>query len=74
MKREASEPTSTRRDFLRGVGRTAALAGVAALAILSIRDGECVNGGQCHGCRAFDDCELPPAQASRAAKRRTETQ
>jgi len=74
MKRETPEPASTRRDLLRGVGRTAALAGVAALAILSARDGECINNGQCDACRAFGSCDLPAARASHAAERTPETQ
>lgn len=73
--REKAGPPArrTRRDFLRDAGRMAALVGVAALAILSARDGECVNNGQCDGCRAFGGCDLPPARASRTTKRTPET-
>jgi hypothetical protein len=73
MRRDTPEPSSTRRDFLRGAGRCAALAAVAAVALLAARDGECVNNGRCDGCRVFDRCELPPARASRFAKRTPET-
>ena len=66
----------TRREFFRGIGRGAALAGIALLAAAvtgwrrkPARREKCTNQGICRGCSAFADCGLPQAlSARRAAK------
>jgi len=74
MERETE--SGTRREFLRSVGRTTALAGAAVvtaiLAARSLRSGRlqgqtCPNLGICRGCGKIDDCRLPQAMSARNA-------
>ena len=63
-----------RREFLRRLGRTAAGAGLAALTgVLLVRNGDaaaapaCPNDQRCRCCGLARTCELPAAEALRAA-------
>jgi len=64
----------TRREFLRTLGRGAALAAIlgAASAAAFRRGGRpasqtCINRSVCRGCAAFDGCGLPAALSARQA-------
>jgi len=64
----------SRREFLRGLGRNAALAGLAAVAAGLIARGgraggseRCINQGICRGCGVFEDCHLPAAFSAKQA-------
>jgi len=66
----------TRREFLRGLARGAALAAVAgasgaALAGSGKRPSgqTCINRGICRGCGVFARCGLPAALSARQATR-----
>ena len=58
-----------RREFLRSVGRGAALGALAALGVTlltdSRRDAACIGRGACRGCPAFNGCDLPAAEGAR---------
>ena len=64
-----------RREFFRAAARYSFLGVLAAFAALSGRSvglrTRCVSRGICGGCRAFVDCELPPALTVKAARART---
>ncbi len=76
MSQTANEQPS-RREFFRGIGRSLALGGLAALAAAlaaGSRRGpdpghECVNQGLCNGCAALAACLLPQALSARQARR-----
>lgn len=66
------EPTSSRRDFFRCIGRGGLGAAVTALgALLAVdnaygrNDETCIALGLCQRCRALDRCRLPRAQVVR---------
>jgi len=71
--------TRSRREFVRSLGRGAALgalAGLTAYLAAGPRAGganaRCPNEGTCRGCTRFKDCALPPARrARRTARSRT---
>ncbi|HUU60412.1 MAG TPA: twin-arginine translocation signal domain-containing protein [Phycisphaerae bacterium] len=73
----AGEPPArqpTRRQFLRGVARSGAMAGLAVLGIVlggrkrsTKRSETCANQGICRGCPAFDGCGLPQALSAKHA-------
>ncbi len=71
--------TRSRREFVRSLGRGAALgalAGLTAYLAAGPRAGganaPCPNEGTCRGCTRFKDCALPPARrARRTARSRT---
>lgn len=59
---------TSRREFLRVLGRGAALAGLgAAAAVLAartlVRGGACTGNPLCGGCQRLADCRLPRAAA-----------
>ena len=73
MSRQSNDKPS-RREFLRGVGRAAGGAALAALAAglvfgrrVAARRDECVGNGLCRGCAALADCRLPEGKAARVA-------
>ena len=73
---EGHDGAHTRREFLRGVIRLAALAGLGALSGAALRrkaparpGDACVNRGICAGCVAFERCGLPQALSSKKAGR-----
>jgi len=71
--------TRSRREFVRSLGRGAALGALAGLTAYlaagpgtSGQDTGCPNEGTCRGCTRFKDCALPPARrARRTARSRT---
>ncbi len=63
---EVRDKSRSRRDFLGGVVRGAAIGAItiisAGLFKRRLRPGrKCNYSGFCRDCRAFDDCELPQA-------------
>ena len=72
MKNLSLHTRQNRREFLRGIGRTAGLAGVAVvigLATLrkqstSVNSG-CSNQGLYCKCRLYKDCSLPQASIAK---------
>jgi len=58
---------TSRREWLRTVGRGAGLAGLAALGVvLTAREGDaCIADGACHTCRILGRCDLPEARSAR---------
>jgi hypothetical protein len=65
---ETQDKNSSRRDFLGGVVRGAALGAIAVVSAVLVGrnrkagpDQKCISGGFCRDCRAFNDCELPQA-------------
>ena len=52
-----------RQDFLRTLGRSGALLGMAALGVAALHGSrspeECINTGQCRACKAYGACVLP---------------
>ena len=70
-----SDDELMRRQFLRGVVRAGALAGLAVLAAVLVRGrgGEssspaaCIADGRCGACGIADRCALPEARAARKA-------
>ena len=65
---ELKDKSRTRRNFLGGVVRGAAMGAIATVSyVLLKRNGrampeqKCTYRGFCRDCRAFDDCELPQA-------------
>ena len=63
---------TTRRQFVRGAGRAAVLAALAAGAtVMAMRkhDGRCAGNGRCHGCALLGGCDLSPAKHVRRMKR-----
>jgi len=64
-----SDESVTRREFLEGIARTGALAGLAALAALLLigrtrgsAQGKCFADGLCGACPLAGDCSLKPAR------------
>ena len=75
MKRMQSDE-KTRREFMRGVLRGAALAGAAVFsAAMLLRkrsaptEDPCINNGICRGCGVFEGCRLPQALSAKRAAR-----
>ncbi len=71
---EGGKASVSKREFLRGVARAAALGGLgAAGAVLAKRassaksSGACANRGVCPGCGEVASCELPQAELARRA-------
>ena len=78
---DSDDQKMKRREFFRGLLRTAALAGLglaggalAARAALPgngggapLREQSCINRGICRGCQAFPDCGLPQALSAKDA-------
>jgi len=66
-----AETRPSRREFLRGLGRQAALAGLAALAAAAVLKrraayrADCPGQPLCRGCHLLDRCRLPQAAAVR---------
>jgi len=77
MSRRNEDAGASRREFLRGVARAAALGGLgAAGAVLAKRAGRsaasggaCVNRGVCPTCGEAAACRLPQAELARRARR-----
>ena len=71
--------TRSRREFVRSLGRAAALGALAGLTAYvaagpgpSKEDAGCPGEGACRGCTRFKDCALPRARrARRTARSRT---
>jgi len=68
----------TRREFMRGVLRGAALAGAAVFsAAMLLRkhraptEEPCVNNSICRGCGVLESCRLPQALSARRALRKS---
>jgi hypothetical protein len=61
----------SRREFLRGVGRAAAAAGLVGGVAGLVAAGrarppqDCVNNGFCRACGAYEDCALPAALSAK---------
>jgi len=63
---------TTRRQFVRGAGRAAALTALAACTTVTAmrkHDEQCAGDGRCHGCALLGRCNLPPAKHVRRMKR-----
>jgi len=66
---------TSRRELLRGLGRAAGAAALAAAAIILGRraaaraDETCDRDGACRGCERLDDCLLPRGQSARGVLR-----
>lgn len=64
-----ADSSYTRREFLRSVGRGAALGALAALGVTLLagsgKDSACIGRGACRVCPAFDGCDLPAAEGAR---------
>ncbi len=57
----------TRREFIRGLGRTAALGAVAGGGILlavKSASGPCDSPARCESCKLLGRCDLPEARAA----------
>ncbi|MDP7289896.1 MAG: hypothetical protein QGH94_18085 [Phycisphaerae bacterium] len=55
----------TRREFIRGLGRTAALAALAGGGVLLARrsaSGQCDRPTPCQSCKLLGRCDLPEAR------------
>lgn len=62
-----TRPTTTRREFIRGLGRTAALGSIAGGAIILAgrsASRECTESTGCRSCKLLGRCDLPAAQAA----------
>ena len=63
-----TRPLETRREFIRSLGRTAALGAVAGGGILLARKSAsrgCDETNPCRSCKLLGRCDLPEAQAQR---------
>ena len=74
MKEPRLNQAATRREFLHGGARYAALAGIAAVvaAVAGRHDDTlpgqtCVSNGFCRGCAVVSDCGLPQALSFKQA-------
>ena len=72
MKNLSLHTQQNRREFLRGIGRTAGLAGVAVvIGLTTLRkqstsvSSKCSDQGLCSKCRLYKDCSLPRAFITR---------
>ena len=79
MKKHNSKTEHGRREFIRGMLRTAAMAGLAAVGLISVLrrpapvDHRCVNRGICSGCGRSGRCILPQAVSARRNGRKPDT-
>ena len=80
MKEPRLDQAATRREFLHGGARYAALAGITAVvaAIAGRRDDTlpgqtCVSNGLCRGCAVVVDCGLPQALSFKQATKGSRT-
>ena len=65
---ELKNKSRSRRDFLGGVVRGAAIGAVAAVSYVLLKrnssalpEQKCISRGFCRDCPAFDECKLPQA-------------
>ncbi len=73
MKNLSLHTQQNRREFLRGIGRTAGLGGVAVvIGLTTVRkrspsvNSECSNQSLCCKCRLYKNCSLPQAFITRS--------